>query len=804
MASMLLSDHNMSISVISYNMHGYNQGIPTVTELINDLSPDVFLLQEHWLTPDNLNKFDTLNDYFSFGTSAMTSTVSSGILTGRPFGGVICLINNRLRNCTKTVHSSDRYCIVIICNLVIVNVYLPCAGTPDRNLICSNVLHEIESWLQDYSDFNVLFAGDFNVDLDSVSDISSQINSFSSSHTLTRCDLLFNCKNNTYINPALNSQSTIDYILISDKSTVTHFEILDPDINFSDHVPLLCTANIMNNTSRPTSSSNNTSTYSSVKQLRWDRGDINSYYYFTGQYLQPIISELDQLTTLLKSNLRPPSMTENYIDDIYNRTVTILLSASNNFIPQYNKNFFKHWWDEELNLLKQDSIDSNQLWKAAGKPRNGPIFARRQSCRAAYRSRLRQNEKSALQSYTNELHDALLKKDGATFWKCWSSKFSCHNDCKEVDGTVDHNLILTKFISYFSSCYTANNVDRAQALKNEYAAKREKYFTAPLSDDCMFNVEHVSTCISHLKRGKAAGLDNLTSEHLMHAHPSLSSVLYRLFNLMLLSGHVPPSFGYSYTVPIPKIADTRIKSMSCSDFRGISISCIISKVFEHCILSQFSEYFKTKENQFGFKKLLGCNHAILALKNIVSGLLKCGSTVNLCSLDLSKAFDKVNHHALFLKLMKRNIPSQLLVVIENWLTNCFSCIKWHNFMSKFFQISFGVRQGSVLSPILFSVYCDDIVNFENRYAIILYADDILIITHSVTTLQHLFYSCERELQNLDLSINMSKTHCLRIGPRYDSLCSNIVNSSGVAISWVQKNKIFGYCFNLFRQFQMLD
>ena len=118
-----------------------------------------------------------------------------------------------------------------------------------------------------------------------------------------------------------------------------------------------------------------------------------------------------------------------------------------------------------------------------------------------------------------------------------------------------------------------------------------------------------------------------------------------------------------------------------------------------------------------------------------------------------------------------------------------------------FHVQVLSNQGSVLSPVLFSVYCDDIVNFENRYAIILYADDILIITHSVTTLQHLFYSCERELQNLDLSINMSKTHCLRIGPRYDSLCSNIVNSSGVAISWVQKIKYLGIVLTSFVNFK---
>ena len=395
-----------------------------------------------------------------------------------------------------------------------------------------------------------------------------------------------------------------------------------------------------------------------------------------------------------------------------------LLDASYKFIPQRNKNFYKYWWDEEMDLLKQESIDSNQLWKAAGKPKHGPIFTRRQSSRAAYRRRLRQNEKNSLQSYTNDLHDALLTKDGISFWKCWSSKFNNQNACKEVDGSVDSNMILSKFVDYFSSCYTANNAVRAQQLYKEYVDKRSQYCGLPLNDEHLFNVDHVSTCILHLKRGKAAGLDNLTADHLIHCHPCLPALLYRLFNLMLLSSYVPPSFGYSYTVPIPKIPDTQTKAMNCSDFRGISISCIISKVFEHCVFNQFEEYFYTKDNQFGFKKSLSCSHAIFAVRNLVSNLIKGGCTVNLCSLDLSKAFDKVNHHALFLKLMKRHIPLPVLSILENWLGNCFSCIKWNNLLSEFFQINFGVRQGSVLSPTLFAIYCDDIVNSDNRYCII--------------------------------------------------------------------------------------
>jgi len=92
-------------------------------------------------------------------------------------------------------------------------------------------------------------------------------------------------------------------------------------------------------------------------------------------------------------------------------------------------------------------------------------------------------------------------------------------------------------------------------------------------------------------------------------------------------------------------------------FRGIAISPILSKVFEYCVLDRFSNYFCTTDNQFGFKKGVGCSFAIRTVGNIVDSYIRGGSTAYLCAIDLSKAFDKVNHHALFLKLMRRHIPT---------------------------------------------------------------------------------------------------------------------------------------------------
>ena len=83
-------------------------------------------------------------------------------------------------------------------------------------------------------------------------------------------------------------------------------------------------------------------------------------------------------------------------------------------------------------------------------------------------------------------------------------------------------------------------------------------------------------------------------------------------------------------------------------------------MFEHCLFEQLQSFINSDDSQFGFKKGLSCSHAIYTVCNIVNRWVSRGSTANLCAIDLSKAFDKVNHHALIIKLMHRNIPAQIL------------------------------------------------------------------------------------------------------------------------------------------------
>ena len=138
-----------------------------------------------------------------------------------------------LHVCRKKLYI--KYTVTKVLNYLIVNVYLPCVGSVDRWLICSDIFADIQSWCDKFDACEVIVAGDFNCDLTAsgADKVSDCVLGFVSANSLIRCDSLFPLSNTaTYINYALNHQSYIDYVFTSTSAAVNKFEVHDPDVIF--------------------------------------------------------------------------------------------------------------------------------------------------------------------------------------------------------------------------------------------------------------------------------------------------------------------------------------------------------------------------------------------------------------------------------------------------------------------------------------------------------------------------------------------------------------------------------------------
>ena len=345
-------------------------------------------------------------------------------------------------------------------------------------------------------------AGDFNCDLSSSDKVVDCISNFMRANSLVRCDSLFPSNTSvTYVNYALNQQSYIDYVLMSNPTSVNDFKVLDPDVNFSDHLPLSFTLLFTNSNIVATRYKTNTSdkTKASERRLRWDKADLSAYYHSTNVFTRLSLEINEKLEAC--SSMYDQNGLQRFVDSVYDEIVYVLANAAALWVPCSKKNYYKFWWNEELKSLKAASVESNSLQKAAGRPRQGAIFEKRQKCRLRYRQQIKDIEKRDKLEYTNALHEGLIKKDGKKFWKIWRSKFEKSSSCGQVDQCVDDNIIVDKFAVHFRNCYTYNNAVQAESLCNEqaYVLRRwSNYQGMLLSATHTIDTELVSLSLIHI------------------------------------------------------------------------------------------------------------------------------------------------------------------------------------------------------------------------------------------------------------------------------------------------------------------
>ena len=165
-------------------------------------------------------------------------------------------------------------------------------------------------------------------------------------------------------------------------------------------------------------------------------------------------------------------------------------------------------------------------------------------------------------------------------------------------------------------------------------------------------------------------------------------------------------------------------------------------------------------------------------------------------LDCSKAFDKISHHGLFLKLIERGVPLCLLLLIVFWHLNLSARVKWGDGMSDSFQVPLGIKQGGITSPKFFAIYVDDLISLLRRsgygcYIIrmfvgcILFADDMALIAPSRSALQKMIDICCAFCSSYCLRFNSKKSKVMTFGRSYNEESIPLV-IDGEALQYVSE------------------
>ena len=275
--------------------------------------------------------------------------------------------------------------------------------------------------------------------------------------------------------------------------------------------------------------------------------------------------------------------------------------------------------------------------------------------------------------------------------------------------------------------------------------------------------EELFKAFRSLKSNKAEGIDEISVNVVKLVFDLIEDPLHYIFNLCLKQGICPDSLKVAKVIPLYKSGD----KSRVSNYRPISVLPCFSKILERIMYTRLYDHL-LKHNilynkQFGFQKGHSTEHAVINITNeILNEFDKNRFTIGIF-IDLSKAFDTVNHEILLKKLDMHGIRNNNLLWFRNYLSRRQQAVSFSSINSSLKKIICGVPQGSILGPLLFLIYVNDLYVSSKILNFTLFADDTNIF-FSGENLKSMFSSINEELIHVSnwfrankLSLNVSKT-----------------------------------------------
>ena len=389
------------------------------------------------------------------------------------------------------------------------------------------------------------------------------------------------------------------------------------------------------------------------------------------------------------------------------------------------------------------------------------------------------SSKSRYQQSMMDKLENLEKENPQAYWKLLNSlRKGEEHDCSTI--TND------EWVTHYQNLFSINNnkyVDISDEMNTLFS---EPYFN---SLDYKITQKEILEAAKLLKDNKACGIDNIPAEVIKCSMKYCIGWYENVFNFMYNNAVYPNLWRVGIVSNLFKKGDR----YDPNNYRGLTITSCMSKLFSIVLNRRLENYLKIngiiKPHQIGFKKGARTTDHIFVIKTLMDKFRnkRVKKSLYMCFVDFEKAYDSVWHKGLILKLLKNGIRGRFARLIQCIYQVNRMCVKTNGILSGYFNGYKGVRQGDVMSPNLFNIFVNDIPDcilndhdtpdlHNQPVGCLMYADDLVILSHTAPGLQKRLSELENYCTKWHLKVNVKKTKIM------------VVNSS---------NSINNECFKIY-------